>query len=87
LEDRALRLEGDRSTLSGLTALFKTSVEHVESIGEGQNFLQGVIATGVGSTGWDTVKNAEGTGSSAAGSANALWPGHQWKTIKEVHKL
>ncbi|KAJ7826917.1 hypothetical protein B0H14DRAFT_2816517 [Mycena olivaceomarginata] len=75
LEDRILRLEGDRTTLSGLAALFNTSIEH------------NVMATGAGSTGWDGVKKAEGTGSNAAGSANALWPGHQWQSIKEIYKL
>ncbi|KAF7330292.1 NmrA domain-containing protein [Mycena venus] len=91
LEDRILRLEGERSSLNGLATQFKTSVEHVDSItgdaGEFKTGLQHEMDVGAGSTGWDVVKNAEGTGSNAAGSANALWPGHQWKSIKEVHNL
>ncbi|KAJ7349342.1 hypothetical protein DFH08DRAFT_743396 [Mycena albidolilacea] len=91
LEDRVLRLQGDRSTLNNLAVLFKTSVERVDSIGgEGGEFktaLQHAFESGAGSTGWDVVKQAEGTGSDAAGSGNALWPGHQWKSIKEAHNL
>ncbi|KAF7341119.1 NmrA domain-containing protein [Mycena venus] len=91
LEDRILRLEGDRSNLKDIAAQFKASVEHVDSIagemGEFKTSLQHATNTGAGSTGWDPVKKAEGTGSNAAGSANALWPGHQWQSIKEVHNL
>ncbi|KAJ7480043.1 hypothetical protein B0H11DRAFT_2157982 [Mycena galericulata] len=29
----------------------------------------------------------KGSGSKAAGSARAFWPGHAWKTIKDVHNL
>ncbi|KAJ6468410.1 hypothetical protein C8R45DRAFT_909445 [Mycena sanguinolenta] len=91
LEDRILRLQGDRSTLNGLAALFKTSVEHVDTLtgetGEFKKGLQIAMDFGAGSTGWDGVKKVEGTGSNAAGSGNSLWPGHQWKSIKDVHKL
>jgi hypothetical protein len=92
LEDRTLRLEGERSSFNGLAAQFTNiSVEHVDSIaGEGADFkalLLQALATGPGSSGWDGARKAEGTGSNAAGSANALWPGHQWQTIKQVHKL
>jgi hypothetical protein len=91
LENRVLRLEGERASLKDLAAQFKTSVERVDSFpGEGgqiKTALHNVIEAGAGSTGWDWAKNAEGTGSNAAGSANALWPGHQWKSIKEVHNL
>jgi len=91
LEDRILRLEGERASLNDIAAQFKTTVEHVDSItGEGAELrtrLQHAMDAGAGSTGWDLVKKAEGTGSNAAGSANALWPGHQWKSIKEVHNL
>ncbi|KAJ7815680.1 hypothetical protein B0H14DRAFT_2521781 [Mycena olivaceomarginata] len=92
LEDRTLRLEGERFSFNGLAAQFTNiSVEHVDSIaGEGADFkalLLQALATGPGSSGWDGARKAEGTGSNAAGSANALWPGHQWQTIKQVHKL
>ncbi|KAF7330293.1 NmrA domain-containing protein [Mycena venus] len=93
LEDRVLRLEGERSSLKDVAIQFKTSVEHVDSAkitGAGSEYkivLQNLIETGAGSTGWDDVKKVEGSGSNAAGSANALWPGHKWKSIKEVYKL
>ncbi len=41
--------------------------------------LQGLIEGGEGSTGWDYEANKEGA--EGAGSANALWLGHEWKTI------
>jgi len=91
LENRIFRLEGERASLNSLGAQWKTSVEHVDSIaGEGSEFktvLLTLLDTGAGSTGWDAANKAEGSGSNAAGSANALWPGHQWKSIKEVHNL
>jgi hypothetical protein len=92
LEDRTLRLEGERSSFNGLAAQFTNiSVEHVDNIaGEGADFkalLLQALATGPGSSGWDGARKAEGTGSNAAGSASALWLGHQWQTIKQVHKL
>jgi hypothetical protein len=73
--------------LSGLAALFNTSIEHVDGFGDARTLLQNVMATGAGSTGWDGVKKAQGTGSNAAGSANTLWLGHQWQSIKEIYKL
>ncbi|KAJ7027890.1 hypothetical protein C8F04DRAFT_1189093 [Mycena alexandri] len=91
LENRIFRLEGERISLNGLGPLFNTPVEHVDKItgemGELKTMLHGVTDTGAASTGWDTVNKREKTGSDAAGSANALWAGHQWKTIKEVHNL
>lgn len=84
-----LRIQGDRSTLVGLAPLFKTTVEYVETVpgesGALMTYLQGLIETGLGSTGWDKVANQEGA--LPAGSANYLWEGHQWKTIKSVHNL
>ncbi|KAJ6557256.1 hypothetical protein DFH09DRAFT_541070 [Mycena vulgaris] len=89
LENRVFRLEGERRTLNQLGALFKAKVEHVDHItGEAGEMKTGLLAlmdSGAGSTGWDEAARAEGSGSRAAGSANALWPGHQWKTIKNVH--
>ncbi|KAF7341129.1 NmrA domain-containing protein [Mycena venus] len=91
LENRILRVEGDRSTLNGFAPLFKTSIEHVDSItgemGEFKTWMQHAMNAGTGSTGWDARRNAEGTGNDAAGSANALWPGHKWRSIKEDHNL
>ncbi|KAF7351369.1 NmrA domain-containing protein [Mycena sanguinolenta] len=59
LEDRILRLEGERSTLKDLAAQFKTSVEHVDSItsenGAFKATVQRMLESGAGSTGWDVV--------------------------------
>ncbi|KAJ7694631.1 hypothetical protein B0H17DRAFT_1131926 [Mycena rosella] len=91
LENRVFRLEGDRASMNDLGVLFKAPVEHVDHItgeaGDLKTHLLAVVDTGPGSTGWDEATKAEGSGIKAAGSANALWPGHQWKTIKELHNL
>ncbi|KAJ7690136.1 NAD(P)-binding protein [Mycena rosella] len=91
LENRIFRIEGDHASLNDLGPLFKTSVEHVDGITGDDGFLKtlllGLVDTGAGSTGWDEATKTEGLGSQVEGSANALWPGHQWKTIKDVHSL
>ncbi|KAJ7777331.1 hypothetical protein B0H16DRAFT_1683984 [Mycena metata] len=91
LENRIFRIEGERTTLNALGPLFGAPVEHVDAItgelGQMKTMLHRITDTGAASTGWDAVNKREGTGSDAAGSANALWEGHQWKTIKEVHRL
>ncbi|KAJ7464413.1 hypothetical protein FB451DRAFT_1489660, partial [Mycena latifolia] len=91
VENRIFRLEGERACFNDLAALFNTSVERVDRItgdaGDLKTGLMVLVESGVGSTGWDEATKSEGEGSKAAGSANALWPGHQWKTIKEVHRL
>ncbi|KAJ6516754.1 hypothetical protein C8R47DRAFT_403713 [Mycena vitilis] len=88
LADRTFRLQGDRATLNELGPIFNTEVEHAEQIaGPMGGMKMGLLRladTGVGSTGWDAEKKAEREGSEAAGSANALWAGHQWKSIKDV---
>ncbi|KAJ7785091.1 hypothetical protein DFH07DRAFT_948170 [Mycena maculata] len=91
LENHVFRLEGDRKSLNELGLLFKTTVEHVDQIagerGGVQTHIMKLIDTGAASTGWDQVNKAEGLGTNAAGSANAFWQGHQWKTLKDVHNL
>ncbi|KAJ7641496.1 hypothetical protein FB45DRAFT_1053995, partial [Roridomyces roridus] len=85
---RILRLQGDRATLKSLAPLFNTTVEHADAItgpmGDLRTFMMRMVDTGVGSTGWDVSQQKEGEGERAAGSANDLWPGHQWKSIKDV---
>ncbi|KAJ7764929.1 hypothetical protein B0H16DRAFT_1798456 [Mycena metata] len=89
LENRTLRLEGDRATLNELAPKFNTSVEHVDSVtGEGGDFVTHLLElfeAGAGSSGWDQANKKEV--SEGAASGNLSWPGHQWKTIKEVHNL
>jgi hypothetical protein len=91
LENRTFRIQGDRASMNELGAIFNTEVEHTDQItgpmGEFRMAYLALADTGVGSTGWDAEKKAERSGSEAAGSANALWAGHQWKSIKDVHNL
>ncbi|KAJ7035455.1 hypothetical protein C8F04DRAFT_1221174 [Mycena alexandri] len=91
LENKIFRIEGQRTKANDLGALFKTAVEYVTKIPGEMGDLKTRVATeldsGLGSTGWSVVTKSEGTGDAAASSANKLWPGHHWKTIKEVHGL
>ncbi|KAF7366618.1 NmrA domain-containing protein [Mycena sanguinolenta] len=89
LQDRILRLEGERTSLNDLGVQLNIPVMHVDRI-EGDEFKTGLLKlldSGAGSTGWDEENQREKTGSDAAGSANALWPGHKWKSIREVLNL
>ncbi|KAJ7443255.1 hypothetical protein B0H11DRAFT_2093161 [Mycena galericulata] len=91
LENKIFRIEGERTKANDLGALFKTAVEYVTEIpgetGDIKTRAATELDSGLGSTGWSVVTKSEGTGDAAAGSANKLWPGHHWKTIKEVHGL
>nr|GAT61312.1 predicted protein [Mycena chlorophos] len=91
LENKIFRLQGDRIKANDLGALFNTTVEHVDEIpgpmgAETKAFML-VANQGPGSTGWDGLTGKEGTGENAAGSANGLWAGHHWTTIKELFDL
>ncbi|KAJ7827598.1 hypothetical protein B0H13DRAFT_2373729, partial [Mycena leptocephala] len=74
LENKIFRIEGERIKANDLDGDIKTIVATE-------------LDSGLGSTGWSVVTKSEGTGDAAASSANKLWPGHHWKTIKEVHGL
>ncbi|KAJ7510295.1 hypothetical protein B0H11DRAFT_1182859 [Mycena galericulata] len=91
LENRIFRIQGDRANFKQVAAQFNTTLEIVDRIpgemGELRTHLMSVMDTGAGSTGWDPVNKVEGTGDNAAGSANKLWPGHEWKTLKVLHNL
>ncbi|KAJ7115037.1 hypothetical protein C8R44DRAFT_740358 [Mycena epipterygia] len=91
LENKIFRIEGERTKANDLGALFKTAVEYVTEIPGEMGDIKTKVAiefeSGLGSTGWSVVTKSEGTGDAAANSANKLWPGHHWKTIKEVHGL
>ncbi|KAF8200442.1 hypothetical protein K438DRAFT_1582483 [Mycena galopus ATCC 62051] len=91
LENKIFRIEGERTKANDLGGLFKTTVEYVTEIPGEMGDMKTIVATeldsGLGSTGWSVVTKSEGTGDAAASSANKLWPGHHWKTIKEVHGL
>ncbi|KAJ7026945.1 hypothetical protein C8F04DRAFT_100498 [Mycena alexandri] len=89
LENHILRIEGDRATLNEIALKFKTTVDHIDSVegkwGEFFTYMLKSFEAGGGSTGWDEVNQREGSEGSASG--NVLWPGHNWSTIEEVHKL
>ncbi|KAF7310461.1 NmrA domain-containing protein [Mycena chlorophos] len=91
LENKVFRVQGDRTTLNDLAPLFSTTVEHVTELegpmaAEIKGFML-VADSGAGSTGWNGLEGKEGTGDAAAGSANKLWEGHHWTTIKELFNL
>ncbi|KAJ7026956.1 hypothetical protein C8F04DRAFT_1399727 [Mycena alexandri] len=89
LENCTLRIEGDRATSNEIALKLKTTVDHIDSVeGKGGEFITHILKlfeAGAGSTGWDEVNKREGSEGSASG--NVLWPGHNWSTIEEVHKL
>ncbi|KAJ6510561.1 hypothetical protein C8R45DRAFT_858518, partial [Mycena sanguinolenta] len=91
LTNRTFRIEGDRATIGGLGPIFNAEVEYTDKIGgpmgEFKTMMLLMSDTGVGSTGWDAETKKEKMGSDAAGSSNALWAGHHWRSIKEVHNL
>ncbi|KAJ6506887.1 hypothetical protein C8R45DRAFT_923045 [Mycena sanguinolenta] len=76
LENRILRLEGDRASWNDVAKVFKASVERAESFtgkdGEMRTGLLTLFETGAGSMGWDEPNKKEGSGIEAAGSANDL---------------
>lgn len=88
LVNSIFRLEGDRLSLNDLATQLKATVEHVAYIdgatGPFRTYLFGILDSGAGSTGWDEATKTEGSGINGAGSSNALWPGHHWRTAKEV---
>lgn len=69
----------------------KVTVEHVDGFAgeEGEQvktLLQDIINSGKGSVLYSEVEGRNLT-SSEAGIDNALWKGHQWKSIKEGLEL
>ncbi|KAG1809982.1 NAD(P)-binding protein [Suillus plorans] len=92
LHDTSFRVEGERTSFNKVGALYTASknitVEHVTSLPEGyvkQTLLQGLFEQGRGSSGWDNYADKDVPEN--ANSGNAAWPGHQWKTVKEVLEL
>lgn len=92
LHDASFRVEGERTSFNKVGALYTASknitVEHVTSLPEGyvkQTLLQGLFEQGRGSSGWDNYADKDVPEN--ANSGNAAWPGHQWKTVKEVLEL
>lgn len=91
LHDATFRIEGERTSFNKVGALYASKnipVEHVTSLPEGyvkQTLLQGLFEKGLGSSGWDNYADKDFPEN--ANSGNAAWPGHQWKSVKEVLEL
>ncbi|KAK0205777.1 NmrA-like family-domain-containing protein [Desarmillaria ectypa] len=86
LNDKIFRLQSEGLTLVEVATKAGLPPNHVDKLpGDlAESFLgalQELIESGKGTTGWDYEANKEGEGAEAAGSANALWPGHEWKSI------
>jgi hypothetical protein len=87
LSNKYFRIESERASMLDVAAYYglKVPVEYVDSHDhEFKTFVHNLVNTGKGSTAYDIASGKELTGSDAAGASNALWPGHQWKGIKEV---
>ncbi|KAJ3739228.1 hypothetical protein DFH05DRAFT_1407586 [Lentinula detonsa] len=88
LSNTIFRLEGDRASLQDIANWYGKEVAYVEAIpgahSETLSMFSRVFESGAGSTGWSFKLGREGEGPDAAGSANRLWQGHQWKRIRDV---
>ncbi|KAJ3999764.1 hypothetical protein F5050DRAFT_860076 [Lentinula boryana] len=88
LSNKIFRLEGDRASLQDIANWYGKEVAYVEAIPGAHSeilaMLSRVFESGAGSTGWSFKLGREGEGADAAGSANRLWEGHQWKRIRDV---
>ncbi|KAI6005027.1 hypothetical protein F5J12DRAFT_121415 [Pisolithus orientalis] len=91
LSNAELRIQGERSTLRELSKLYDAPVEFVESIpkdiprADGREWLQAYTAKGAMSTGYDITVGKDDP--ELAGSANKLFPGFHFKTVKETLAL
>ncbi|KAF4590221.1 hypothetical protein EYR38_009519 [Pleurotus pulmonarius] len=70
LENKDLRIQGDRVTLDDLSPCCLRQSR--------------LFDAGLGSTGWDGEAGKELDGDQRAGASNELWAGHQWKSVKEA---
>ncbi|KAH7928781.1 NAD(P)-binding protein [Leucogyrophana mollusca] len=93
LHNVSFRIQGERKTPRELAALYGDKAPLVEisefppSVKDGafRKFLQVAFNAGFASTGYDAAEGKDDE--KRAGSSNSLWPGHQWKTVKEVLNL
>lgn len=85
LANSVFRLEGEKASIIELAARFKAGIVRVPEIpGEpSKTFLFKLSDKGMCSTGHNFVTGED----EGAGSSNKLWPGHIWKTIKDVHNV
>ncbi|KAH7908255.1 hypothetical protein BJ138DRAFT_1013162 [Hygrophoropsis aurantiaca] len=90
LENATFRIEGQRTTLNDVGALYgsKVPTAHVTELPEGftkQTFLHGQIEKGRLSSGWNNYTDSDEPEKAASG--NAAWEGHKWKSVKEALNL
>ncbi|KAH7927667.1 NAD(P)-binding protein [Leucogyrophana mollusca] len=93
LHNATFRIQGERRTPRELAALYGDKVPVVQisefplSVKNGafRTYLQVAFNSGAGSTGFDAAEGKDDE--KRAGSSNSLWPGHQWRTVKEVLNL
>ncbi|KAI6133389.1 hypothetical protein EDD16DRAFT_1688977 [Pisolithus croceorrhizus] len=91
LNNVELRIQGERSTLRELSKLYDVPVEFVDSIpkdiprADEREWLQAYTAKGAMSTGYDITAGRDDP--ALAGSANRLFPGFHFKTVKETLAL
>ncbi|CAK5266032.1 unnamed protein product [Mycena citricolor] len=89
LENKVLRIEGERlQGFRSLGPLFGAEVVTVKAMeGELAHFkdmLMSLADQGLATTGYGVKGLSD---EEASKSGNALWPGHQWKTVKDVFGL
>lgn len=90
LHDATYRIEGERTSLEAIGALYEARVPpvpivHVDKLPDGfdkQTFIQTNFAEGRLSAGWDNYLDKDVPENAASG--NKAWGGHHWKTVKEV---
>ncbi|KAI6015050.1 hypothetical protein F5J12DRAFT_890410 [Pisolithus orientalis] len=90
LHDATYRIEGDRTSLEDIGALYEgrdppVPAVHVDKLPDGfdkQTFLQAKFAEGRISAGWDNYLNKDVPENAASGTK--AWEGRHWKTVKEV---
>ncbi|KAG6334307.1 hypothetical protein ID866_4786 [Astraeus odoratus] len=90
LNNATFRIQGERTSLAAIGALYEARVPpvpiiRVDKLPDGfdkQTFLQTNFAQGRSSTGWDNYLDKDVP--EIADSGNKAWEGHEWKTIKDV---
>ena len=90
LHDATFRIQGERTSLSSIGALYEARippvpVAHLIELPEGfvkQTFLQSNFEKGKLSSGWDNYNDKDVPEN--ADSGNKVWEGHKWKSVKEA---
>lgn len=87
---KMIRIEGDRASLVEIANMYNKEIVYVDAVpgpdSELRTTVAGIGDSGAGSTGWNWILKADGSGEAASNSGNKLWPGRKWKTIRDVHK-